>query len=175
MSRYSTLLERLMALVPHLKPQDVLAAVQEAMKQEIRAAYEQAVTTHSSSTTRKNSVESICSPVSSPVPEIPAKSAKRQSTSSRRSPRRRSNRSSTFSDVTETSPALSSEDKEGTLAKQVEQVLKAELPLDVATIAFVARMVIVAWTVSVGVVAWAEGEAGFKVPDLEVLGKIAMS
>jgi hypothetical protein len=175
MSRYITLLERLMALVPHLKPQDVLAAVQEAMKQETRAAYEQAVTTHSSSTPRKSSVESTCSPVSSPVPEIPVKSAKRQSTSSRRSPRRRSNRSSTFSDVTETSPALSPEDKEGTLAKQVEQVLKAELPLDVATIAFVARMVIVAWTVSVGVVAWAEGEAGFKVPDLEVLGKIAMS
>jgi hypothetical protein len=36
-------------------------------------------------------------------------------------------------------------------------------------------MVIVAWTVSVEVVAWAEGEAGFKVPDLEGLGKLVMS
>jgi hypothetical protein len=171
MSRYTTLLERLMALVPDFKPQDALSAVQEATKQELQRAYQQAVTAHTSSTPRK-SAESICSPVS----VSDTHRVKRQSASPRGS-HRHSNRSSTLSsDITDTSPALSSlEYKERSLAKQIEHVLKSELPLDIATIAFVARMVIVAWTLSVGVVAWEDGEEGFKVPDLEALGKIVMS
>jgi hypothetical protein len=177
--RYTTLLERLMALVPDLKPQDVLSAVREATKQEIRAAYQQAVTAHSSSSPRKGSVESVtCSHVSdSPTATPTPRAEKRLSTSSRRSPRRQSKRSSTFSDITETSPALSSstEEKESNLAKQIEQVLKAELPLDVPTVAFVARMVIVAWSVSVGVVAWGQGEEGFRVPDVDGFGKLVLS
>jgi len=66
------------------------------------------------------------------------------------------------------------DEKERSLAKQIEHVLKSELPLDVSTIAFVARMVVVAWTVSVGTVAWGEGESGFRVPDLEALGKMVL-
>ncbi|KAG9195762.1 hypothetical protein G6011_00883 [Alternaria panax] len=176
MSRYTTLLERLMALVPDLKSQDVLAAVQEATKAEIRTAYQAAVTSYSTSTPRKSSVETVASPVHDTRPDIPTKSAKRQSTSSRRSPQRQSNRSSAFSEITETSPAVSEEEgREKSLAKQVEQVLKAELPLSVETMAFVARMVVVAWSLSVGTVAWNDGEAGFKMPALDNLGKIVMS
>ncbi|CAN9126961.1 unnamed protein product [Alternaria alternata] len=186
-SRYTTLLERLMALVPDLKSQDVLAAVQEAAKAEIRSAYQAAVASHSSSAARrKSSVETITSPVSvvSDTPDIPAKSAKRQSTSSsRRSPRRQSNRSSAFSEVMETSvlsPFPVEEEsggggKERSLAKQVEQVLKAELPLSVEMVAFVARMVVVAWCVSVQTVAWSDGEAGFRIPDVEAMGKFVMA
>ena len=187
-SRYTTLLERLMALVPDLKSQDVLAAVQEAAKAEIRSAYQAAVASHSSSAARrKSSVETITSPVSvvSDTPDIPAKSAKRQSTSSsRRSPRRQSNRSSAFSEIMETSlPPFPVEEesgsgsggKERSLAKQVEQVLKAELPLSVEMVAFVARMVVVAWCVSVETVAWSDGEAGFRIPDVEAMGKFVMA
>jgi hypothetical protein len=187
-SRYTTLLERLMALVPDLKSQDVLAAVQEATKAEIRSAYQAAVASHSSSAAarRKSSVETMTSPVSvvSDSPDIPAKSAKRTSTSSsRRSPRRQSNRSSAFSEIMETSllsPFPVEEEsggggKERSLAKQVEQVLKAELPLSVETVAFVARMVVVAWCVSVQTVAWSEGEAGFRIPDVEAMGKFVMA
>ncbi|RYN77182.1 hypothetical protein AA0120_g11553 [Alternaria tenuissima] len=186
-SRYTTLLERLMALVPDLKSQDVLAAVQEAAKAEIRSAYQAAVASHSSSAARrKSSVETITSPVSvvSDTPDIPAKSAKRQSTSSsRRSPRRQSNRSSAFSEVMETSvlslfpveEESGGGGKERSLAKQVEQVLKAELPLSVEMVAFVARMVVVAWCVSVETVAWSDGEAGFRIPDVEAMGKFVMA
>ncbi|CAN9406046.1 unnamed protein product [Alternaria alternata] len=188
-SRYTTLLERLMALVPDLKSQDVLAAVQEATKAEIRSAYQAAVASHSSSAARrKTSVETITSPVLvvSDSPDIPAKSAKRTSTSSsRRSPRRQSNRSSAFSEVMETSllPPFPAEEesgggsggKERSLAKQVEQVLKAELPLSVEMVAFVARMVVVAWCVSVQTVALSDGEAGFRIPDVEAMGKFVMA
>ncbi|KAL1795462.1 hypothetical protein ACET3X_005686 [Alternaria dauci] len=180
-SRYTTLLERLMALVPDLKSQDVLAAVQEATKAEIRAAYQAAVASHSTSTRRKSSVETITSPVSThdTPPNLPAKSAKRQSTSSRRSPRRQSNRSSAFSEMMETSMVVAEDDqsgnKEKSLAKQMEQVLKAELPLSVEMVGFVARMVLVAWSVSVQSVAWGDGEDGFRVPDVEAAGKFVMS
>ena len=44
-----------------------------------------------------------------------------------------------------------------------------------ATIAFVARMVIVAWTSSVGTVAWEDGQPGFRVPDVDALHKAVMS
>jgi hypothetical protein len=54
-------------------------------------------------------------------------------------------------------------------------VLKAELPLSVETVAFVARMVVVAWCVSVQTVAWSEGEAGFRIPDVEAMGKFVMA
>ncbi|KAI4649812.1 uncharacterized protein J4E79_009658 [Alternaria viburni] len=175
-SRYTTLLERLIALVPDLKAQDALAAVQEATKQEMRRAYQQAVAAHTSSTPASKSAETVCSPVSASPSEPQQQQRKRQSTSSRRSTRY-SNRSSTFSsDITEASPALttSMDEKERSLAKQVEHVLKSDLPLDVSAIAFVARMVVVAWTVSVGVVAWGEGETGFRVPDLEALGKLVL-
>ena len=37
-----------------------------------------------------------------------------------------------------------------------------------------ARLVVVAWTLSVGRVAWEEGEEGFRVPDLEGLGRERM-
>jgi CHASE3 domain sensor protein len=176
-SRYTTLLERLMALVPDLKAQEVIAAVQEATKQEMRHAYRQAVAAHTSSTPARKSAESIITPIPASPSDPQQQQRKRQSTSSRRSVHY-SNRSSTFSsDITDTSPALSSstEDKERSLAKQMEHVLKSELPLDVGMIAFVARMVVVAWTLSVGVVAWEHGEEGFKVPDLEALGKLVMS
>jgi hypothetical protein len=36
-------------------------------------------------------------------------------------------------------------------------------------IAMVARLVLVAWTLSVQVVAWEEGEEGWRVPDVEKL------
>ncbi|KNG51091.1 g-protein beta wd-40 repeat-containing protein [Stemphylium lycopersici] len=167
MSRYMTLLERLMALVPDLKPQDVLEAVQEATKIEIQRSYERAVVAHTPQSHTRKSADFACRRLSDTQP-------KRHSTSPRSSPPRRSNRSSVLSNVT-TPSVLSNEDKDRNLAKQLEQVLKAELPLDVAMIAFVARMVLVAWTLSVRVVAWEDGEEGYRVPDLEGWGKMIMS
>ncbi|CAA9963798.1 hypothetical protein PTMSG1_07157 [Pyrenophora teres f. maculata] len=171
LSRYTTLLERLMALVPDMKGQDVLEAVQIATKVELQRSYEQAVAAHSTASTRKTSINST----TYPVPETtPAKDI--HLSPSPASPHR-SNRLSTISNHTvrtDTSSASSS-DKEPSLARQIEQVLKTELPLDVATIAFVARMVIVAWTCSVGTVAWEDGQPGFRVPDMDALHKAVMS
>ncbi|CAO2648314.1 Nn.00g075810.m01.CDS01 [Neocucurbitaria sp. VM-36] len=163
MSRYITLLERLMALVPDTKPQDVLATVREATKVELQRSYADAVTAHN---TPSLIIDSRC-------PESDLRS-KRQSTASRASARR-SNRSSTASTLTATSlgsqTASSDSFPPQNLGKQMERVLKSELPLSVESVAFVARMVIVAWTLSVERTAWEEGESGFRVVDGEALGE----
>lgn len=166
MSRYVTLLERLMALVPDMKPQDVLMAVREATKAEIQRSYSDAVAAHNSSYATPSVVDTRCCQKSD------AKS-KRQSTGSHAGAHR-SNRSSLASILTENSgasPASSSDFPPHNLGTQIESVLKSELPLAVETIALVARMVIVAWTLSVETVAWESGESGFKVPDLQDLGE----
>ncbi|KAF1844845.1 uncharacterized protein K460DRAFT_354716 [Cucurbitaria berberidis CBS 394.84] len=163
MSRYITLLERLMCLVPDMKPQDVLVAVRKATKKELRRSYAEAVTAHNSPS---------ASITNSPFLEPDTKS-KRQSSTASRTSARRSNRSSTASTLTVTSlgsPAPSDIFPPQNLGKKMEQVLKSELPLSVETIAFVARMVLVGWTLSVEPTAWEEGESRFKVLDAEKLG-----
>jgi len=171
-SRYVTLLERLMALVPDMKGPDVLEAVQTATKVELQRAYEQAVAAHGTSTARKTSINST----THPVPESTPTKTKRHSVSPKASPRR-SNRSSVISthSVHTDASSAASDDRGSNLARQIEHVLKTDLPLDVATIAFVARMVIVAWTSSVGTVAWEDGQPGFRVPDVDALHKAVMS
>lgn len=162
MQRYVTLLERLMALVPDMKPRDILAAVQKATKEELEHAYLDAVAAYRTSPSRSSSVVD-----SHGCPESDARS-KRASTSSQGSGHR-SNRSSSASIITFVSPVSSGDAQTQTLAKQVERLLKAELPLSVESIATVARLVIAAWTLSVEPVAWEDGEAGFRVPELEKL------
>lgn len=172
MSRYITLLERLMALVPDMKPQDVLVAVRLATKVELQRSYADAIATHAGKDTSRDS-----SAVTTHWnhPPIEAK-YKRQSVVSRTSIRW-SKRASTISAESDhsatsnTSPAPSAEVHSPNLGKQLEQVLKMELPLSIGMIAFVARMVIVAWTLSVEAVAWEYGESGFKVPDIGGLGE----
>ncbi|KAI2484905.1 hypothetical protein Ptr902_03845 [Pyrenophora tritici-repentis] len=173
MSRYVTLLERLMALVPDMKGQDILEAVQTATKVELQRSYEQAVAAHSTASPRKTS---ICS-TTYPIPETTPTSKDTHLSPNASGRRRSNNRLSTISNHTVHTDAssASSSDKEPSLARQVEQVLKMELPLDVATVAFVARMVVVAWTCSVGTVAWEDGQMGFRVPDVEALHKAVMS
>ncbi|KAH7089789.1 hypothetical protein FB567DRAFT_521557 [Paraphoma chrysanthemicola] len=151
--RYVTLLERLMALVPDLKPNDVLAAVHEATKVELERAYADAVLAYHVNSSRSSSVVD-----SHGCPNSDARS-KRLSTSSPS----RSDRGSATSTATPGSSAFPVEN----LGKQVEQILKAELPFSVKQIASVARLVLAAWTLSVGNVAWEEGEEGFRVLDLE--------
>ncbi|KAF2243522.1 hypothetical protein BU26DRAFT_119050 [Trematosphaeria pertusa] len=167
MHRYTTLLERLTCLVPDMKPHDALAAVREATKQQIERAYEDAVAAYS----LQKDTESW-STTSTTTPD-----SKRLSRASNRGSVRRSNkRSSTSSDnITPSTPAspasLTSPRPSSTFARPslgtlVEQVLKASLPLDVETVALVARMVLVAWTFSVDGVAWEKDEEGWRVPDL---------
>jgi hypothetical protein len=55
------------------------------------------------------------------------------------------------------------------LGKHIERILKDDLPLSVESVAIVARLIIVAWTLSVEAVAWEEGEQGFRIPDLDKL------
>lgn len=171
-SRYITLLERLMALVPDMKPHTVLKAVEEATKTEIHRSYNRTIFAHvpSSDPTNINST---------PLRRRSAPQTLRRSISPRHSPAYRSNRSSLLSSNTCPSYASqisSSDDTEQSLAKQLERVLKSDLPLDVPTIAFVARMVLVAWTLSVDVVAWGDDEQGdYRIPDLEGWDKIIMS
>jgi hypothetical protein len=155
MSRYTTLLERLMALVPDMRPSEVLAAVREGLKSEMERAYGDAVAAHlidgtifSTSSTR----------------------SKRNSSMSRKDTRRRSRYSNNSSGTASPDgPASLISDRPSStfpvhnLGRQVEHVLKGSLPLDVQTIIHVARLVLVAWTLSVEGVAWDEGETGFRV------------
>ncbi|XPS67756.1 hypothetical protein M3J07_000054 [Ascochyta lentis] len=169
MRRYITLLERLMVLVPVLKPQEVLKAVQEATKRELRRSYANALDDHAkipgspSTTPLPTIVDTHC-------PESDARSKRHPSNSPRPSVRR-SRRSSPASNTLSNSnsgrqPAMSSERN---LGKQVETLLKAELPFSIENIATVSRLVIAAWTLSVETVAWDDGEDGFKIPDLASL------
>lgn len=159
MQRYITLLERLMALVPNMKPQEVLAAVRQATKKELEQSYLDAVAAHRTNASRSPSVVD-----SHGCPESDARSKRASTTSGHRS-----HRSSSASMLTFASPVSSGDVQTQTLAKQAEQILKAELPLSVAQIATVARLVLAAWTLSVEPVAWEDGEEGFRVPEIEKL------
>ncbi|KAF2443474.1 hypothetical protein P171DRAFT_337103, partial [Karstenula rhodostoma CBS 690.94] len=155
MSRYTTLLERLMALVPDMRPDDVVAAVREGLKSEMERSYEDAVAAHL---------------ISGTVLSTP--SSKRNSSMSRKDTRRRSRLSNNSSGTASpdgptslTSGRSSSTFPVHNLGRKVEDVLKGSLPIDVQTIALVARLVLVAWTLSVEGVAWDAGEVGFRVVD----------
>lgn len=163
--RYITLLERLMALVPNMKPQEVLVAVQEATKKELQRSYNDAVTAHQSTST------SVASTPSPTVVDTHCPSTRRHASDSSRLPTRRSHRSSLNSDDSRSSPVgrQSGTFPEHNLGKQVEALLKADLPFSVDAIATIARLALVAWTLSVDLVAWEDGETGFRVPDVESL------
>lgn len=170
MQRYVTLLERLMALVPGMKPQEVLIAVQQATKREFQRSYADAVAAH-------KSVSASAPPSPLPTindthcPQSDGRSTRRQTSNSSRPSARRSNRSSLTSNLSSRGAAgrQSSTFPEHNLGKQVETMLKSNLPFSVDAIAVVARLVVVAWTLSVQVVAWEEGEVGWRVPDIEKL------
>ena len=151
MSRYVTLLERLMALVPDVEHQDVLAAVKKATKKELECSYLEAVAAHANE--------------SRPSSIVDAHACAESDT--------QSNRPSTMSNETSmrsmNSPRSSAIFPPENLSKQVEQILKMELPLSIETIATIARLVIVAWTLSVETVGWEEGEEGYRVPSFDEL------
>jgi hypothetical protein len=187
MSRYTTLLERLMALVPDTKPHDVLDAVQQATRTQIKHSYHRALSIHAAHSKSATSIVDSALVVNDDSAAPPH----RRSLGTSPTLRRRSNRSSLRSDATgRSSPShisSSSEEEEEVvddadephLARQLEHVLKAELPLDVQTIAFVARMVLVAWTLSVDSVVWGDGKKdereAYRVPDLAEWDKMVMS
>jgi hypothetical protein len=144
MHRYVTLIERLMSLVPNRKPHVVLAAVKEEVKKQIEQAYHDAVAIATDPNPKPRSSLSRHS----------TRRSKRSSSSSvPSSPVQASRASVAFSRCSATFPPQN-------LGSCVEDVLKMELPLDVATVSVVVRMVIVAWTVSVGVVEGLESDLG---------------
>lgn len=154
MNRYTTLLERLMALVPDMSPTAVLKAVREGMKSEMERSYEDAVAAHNvDSTILSTASSSQSKPNSYKSRQDTFRWSKRSGSASPNGPSSlRSGRpSSTF-------PTHN-------LGRQIEDVLKGSLPLDVQTVVMVARLVLVAWTLSVESVAWEEGEIGFRIVD----------
>ena len=182
MHRYVTLIERLMYLVPDMTPQEARTAVKEEVRRQIEQAYHDAVAisaTDSSSSaalTKSNAKRDSSLSQNSAFPSKRSKRSKRTSQSSTASqpitasPVQASRNSMAVSRCSSTFPPQN-------LGSCVEAVLKLDLPLDVAMVALVVRMVLVAWTVSVGDVAWEEGEVGFRVGDVggvEVVGKMVM-
>lgn len=164
MSRYTTLLERLMALVPDMRPADVLAAVKEGLKSEVERSYQDAVAAHLIGGSTLSTSSSTRS--------------ERNSSTSRKDTRRRSRHSNNSSGTASpdgpasfTSGRPSSTFPVHNLGRQVEDMLKGSLPMDVKTITHVARLVLVAWTLSVEGVAWDDGEVGFRVVDPAKLPK----
>ena len=170
MQRYTTLLERLMALIPDKKPHEVLAAVQEATKKELQRSYAEAAAAHQSASASASPTplstidDTLC-------PKPDAHDNRRQASNSSRPSARQSKRSSLQSNISSSSPVgrQSSTFPEHNLGKQVETLLKSDLPFSVDMIAMVARLVLAAWTLNVQVVAWEEGEEGWRVPDVESL------
>jgi hypothetical protein len=159
MQRYITLIARLTMLIPGMSAQGATEAVQAATKREMERSYQDAVAAHNLNRSRSSSLvdSQACS-------ECGARS-KRFSTQTYS----RSNRSSDFSMVTAASPTNSAGSAPHSLGKQVERLLKSDLPFSVDDVALVARMVIAAWTLSVEAVAWEEGEQGFRVLDTSKL------
>jgi hypothetical protein len=168
MQRYTTLLERLMVLVPDMKPHEVLAAVQEATKKELQRSYAEAVAAYQSASASPTPLPTIND---THYPKPDAHSNRQQASNSSRPSARRSDRSSLQSNISSSSPAgrQSYTFPEHNLGKQVETLLKSNLPFSIDMIAMVARLVLVAWTLSVQVVAWEEGEEGWRVLDVEKL------
>ncbi|KAL6707107.1 hypothetical protein ACN47E_004859 [Coniothyrium glycines] len=152
MSRYITLLERLMALVPDIKSEDVLEAVLEATKNEVHQSYMQAVAGN---------------PAPKPYLKTPWSVTSRELDVDSTPNKRNSVASTSRSARTSYSSPGTSVERGANLGEQLEQVLKMDLPFSVETLAFVARMVIVAWTSSVRQVAWEQGEAGVRLPRFE--------
>lgn len=176
MQRYITLLERLMCLVPDMKPHDVLCAVREAMKKEIERSYEDAVATF------KNGAETPDSALHTPQKRLSLSNRTRGSKrwslastptppagSTAASPSHTRSVSSPGTPTSVNSPRSSFTFPAENLGKQVEQVLKVNLPFNIETVALVARMVLVAWTLSVETVAWEDGEEGIRLPELSRL------
>jgi len=151
--RYVTLVERLVALVPESKnePDRVRDAVREATRGEVERSYADAAATHQAAT------GTFGVPASAGSSDAAAAAAARVVVGGRKrrasgsvSPDARSGRpSSTF--------------PKRNLGRAVEEVLKGGLPLDVQSIALVARLVLVAWTLSVQNVAWEENEEGIRI------------
>lgn len=163
--RYTTLLERLMALIPDTKPQDVLAAVKEATKKEMQRSYADAV---AAATSPLRTALDAHSPVSDARTsrKPPSSSSSSSSPPACRSPCPSLASASSGSEASRPGCASAGPGARD-LGKQVEGLLKAELPLSVEQVAAVARLVCVAWTRSVGVVAWGQEEEGWRVPGLE--------
>lgn len=159
MQRYITLLERLMAIIPDVKPEEALEAVKEATRRELERSYVDAAAAHRANPPRSSSVVD-----SHAYPASDARS-KRLSTQSHN----RSGRSSDASISTVALPRASAGSSSENLSKHIERILKDDLPLSVESVAMVARLIIVAWTLSVEAVAWEEGDQGFRIPDLEKL------
>ena len=136
MQRYITLLERLMALVPDTKPHDVRTAVQHATQRALQRSHADAVSPRSPSLALTSHPPSP----STRSKRLSGMSTGRASTTTTTSAHR----------VSASFPPLS-------LATHAENLLKMELPLSVEGIAEVARLVLVAWTLSVERTVW-EGE-----------------
>jgi hypothetical protein len=136
--RYVTLLERLMALVPDTKPQDVRNAVQQATQRILQRSYADAVNPRTPSL-------ALTSHPPSRTPHSSTRSKRHSGISIGRA-----STSASAHRVSASFPALN-------LGTHAEHLLKTELPLSVEGIAEVARLVIVAWTLSVERTVW-EGE-----------------
>ncbi|KAF2179055.1 hypothetical protein K469DRAFT_476162, partial [Zopfia rhizophila CBS 207.26] len=166
MGRYVTLLERLMALVPGMRPGEVLGKVREATKREIENSYREAVLAH-----QEDDYDLITRTIPPRKHKRNGSSISRRTAGSTRSSISPTSTSpnSPVSPTSTTSPRLSSTFGVPNLGTQVESILKADLPLDIPTIATVARLILVAWTYSVEAVAWEGGEEGVRLGNLKVL------
>ncbi len=173
MQRYVTLLERLMALVPNMKSQDVLAAVREATKKEMQRSYNEALAAHSS-VSRSSATSPQAPIIDTHSPDSDARSKHHSRSDNLAGSARRSPRSSLGSETSNLGRQSNSFPVHN-LGKQVETFLKAELPLSIESIATIARLIVVAWTLSVEEVAWEEGEFGFRLMrEEEVDGKMVL-
>ncbi|KAF2711080.1 hypothetical protein K504DRAFT_241817 [Pleomassaria siparia CBS 279.74] len=169
--RYMTLIERLMALVPGMKPEQVLSAVKDGVRREMTRCYQDAIaaahsndgihkrnSTLSSRSTRRSNRSSSSPPLSPhtsstssstyQMPSIRSVSAPLSHTISI-SPSAELLTRSSLTNTTTTTHSSSSTFPMHNLGRHVEAILKQSLPLDIETVATVVRLVIVAWTLSV--------------------------
>jgi hypothetical protein len=165
MQRYVTLVERLMALVHGMKPEEVLAAVTQATKLEMERSYEDAVAAFRNGdadqeSAVRNKRNSTSSNKGKKSKRLSSSSFAPTSTTQHKSSPPTLTHNATPPTPTHTTPASptstsvnSSRDSSTfprqNLGRQVEHLLKLSLPLDVQSIAKLVRLVVVAWTLSV--------------------------
>lgn len=177
--RYGILMERLMGLLATggLGKEEVRQRVNEATKIELLKSYTDALSSRFQTQSPQTSPakEGNSAPATSvpqaPTPTVEPVTPSRNPSSAARSPQMQGTRTGTthssISSRRSGSTRRSGPSAPPNLGSHLEDTLKAGLPLSVPQVAFVGRLVLVAWSISVGKVAWEEGEEGMSFEILE--------
>lgn len=170
--RYGVLMERLTGMLATggLGKEEVRRRINEANRNELVKSYSDALGQHRTTPTPRGSPSNGNTGTATPVPQVSSPTAEPTTPSQGRtlgaqSPQPQGSRIITRSSISSCrsgSTRRSGPSAPPNLGSQLEAILKAGLPLSVPQVAFVGRLVLVAWSLSAEKVAWEEEEEGMR-------------